>query len=106
MKAADYPDRPVKPTLVSQSPSEIVIEWVEPDNGGLPLTEYLVYWDGDEATAGSGVFTLVETITTPESVTQHTNSAVTPGRLYQFKVVASNEVGDSPMSLAVTIKAA
>lgn len=106
MKASDYPDQPATPTLVSQSPSEIVIEWVEPDNGGLALTEYFVYWDGDEASEGSGVFTLVETITNPESVTSHTNSAVTPGRVYQFKLIAANEVGDSPLSSAVTVKAA
>lgn len=38
--AAEVPDPPAAPTLVSQSPTTIVISWVAPHDRGTPIRDY------------------------------------------------------------------
>ena len=89
--AANWPSKPVTPTLVSQSPNAIKIRWTEPDNGGMPVTGYDVYWNGQAP--GTETYTL--TGSTSADVLEYTESSVVPGTVYKFKIVANNIVGDS-----------
>lgn len=43
--AATKPDKPPTPTLVSQSPSHITIDWATSGNGGSEITDYIVLSD-------------------------------------------------------------
>ena len=45
IKAAQQPDAPAMPTLISQGPSSITISWTAPDNQYDTITDYKVYWD-------------------------------------------------------------
>ena len=44
--AASVPDAPFDLTLVAQSPTANTISWSSPYNGGTPLTDYKIWWDG------------------------------------------------------------
>jgi hypothetical protein len=89
--AANWPAKPAMPSLVSQSPSAITIQWTEPDDGGMPVTGYDVYWDGQAP--GSETYTLTDS--TIADVLEYTETSVVPGTVYKFKIVAKNIVGDS-----------
>jgi hypothetical protein len=45
IKAAQQPDAPAMPTLVSQGPNSITISWTAPDSQYDTITDYKVYWD-------------------------------------------------------------
>lgn len=100
--AANFPDQPQVPTLVSQSPTVLRFKWIAPYNGGMPITNYYIYWDG--AQPGSGTFLLLKNVTS--SILTHNETNIVAGLTYQFKVTATNVIGDSLKSFALTIKAA
>jgi hypothetical protein len=52
--AANFPDQPLVPIMVSQSPYVIKFRWIAPYDGGMPITNYQIYWDG--VNPGSGNF--------------------------------------------------
>jgi hypothetical protein len=113
--AANFPESPMIPSLVSQSPYEITIEWIAPGDNGMPITSYDVYWNGLDPYSLD--YTLVSTISmstgrllqetdTDVNLLQYTNTDVVPGVVYKFKVLATSAVGDSALSSPITIKAA
>ena len=73
-----------------------------PENGGIPITSYTVYWNGLNPT--SNVYTILSIVDANTNTIQAT--PVNSGTTYKFKVLATNDVGDGPLSSALAVKAA
>lgn len=102
--AAAIPDVPTGVTMVSQSPSAITISWISPYNGGTPLTTYKIWWDNG---LGGAPVSFVEKVGSTGVVTTFTlSSGLVTNTVYQIAVKAVNVIGDSPLSTAVSIRAA
>jgi hypothetical protein len=87
---------PAAPTVnasVDTSAGATKLAWDAPADGGSPITGYTVY----RGTSSGG-----ETKDATVSGTSFTDSAVTVGTTYYYRVVASNAVGDSDPSNEVT----
>ncbi len=87
------PSTPLNLDLVSRSDSHIEFKW-DPSisNGGSSLLGYKVYM-----ASGSSDFSeiiLAPSATNPK-ITSHTESSVTAGEVYRFKVSAYNVIGES-----------
>ena len=80
--------------MTDQSATSIEITWERPDNGGTPLTTYTIY--SDQATNG---VTFTEIIASTGLVTTYviTDGIVTDS-IYQFKVLATNVLGNGELS--------
>ena len=89
--AASVPDQPNAPTRVSASLSSISITWVAPDDGGSPLTNFVLYMN--EGT-GSNTFNVID-LSVDAGETTYTKSGLTEGQEHRFILVAVNLVGPS-----------
>ena len=67
------------------------------DNGGSPITDYLIYFDNGLG----GSFQVLAETTTPDL--SYTLTPVVAGTSYRFKVTAKNVVGESLLSSEVSI---
>ena len=105
MIAATKPDKPPKPTLVSQSPTQIQIAWNASADGGSEITDYIVL----SGTDGSSFTPLAPTtgsrLIRSYSITS-TQHLISTGTQYHFKVVAVNAVDQSTPSDAIQVYAA
>lgn len=101
--AATVPGQPDAPTLVSQSKAAISIAWQAPSSdGGDPIIAYEIRWNG-----GTGsVFNAIGTHTDLGDLEFTKDTNLNAGTTYEFKVIATNEVGSSLESSSVAIKAA
>ena len=92
--AATVPDPPLAPTLVSSTKTQISIEWTLQDNGGSTILNYSVL---SKEVGSAGLFTDITADGTLDVVarTFTTDSTLTTGTSFYFKVVATNAVGDS-----------
>jgi hypothetical protein len=63
-------------------------------DGGSPITDYKLYWDDPEDLDG---FILLAENTLPNY--SYTVSGLTAGLKYKFRLVATNIIGDSEMSV-------
>lgn len=85
LMAATLPGAPGQPTRLTSTETTITIQWTVPtDNGGTPITDYLVMWD--EGSGGSFVqagqsLNQLEFTPAQELIT---------GQSYRFKVRAVN----------------
>ncbi len=98
--AANYPEQPLAPTMISQSPNEIVVKWTMPNSGGIPITSYTLWWKE----ASQSTYSILKKDSA--LIRQFTCSTVVPGKTYDFKVMATNVVGDSALSPFLAITAA
>jgi hypothetical protein len=49
--AAELPTAPLDLRLVHSTQSTLTFEWSEPsENGGTPITDYMIYWDAGDST--------------------------------------------------------
>src|SRR6266511_5197994 len=82
---------PAAPLLSGKAGStENVLSWQEPDDHGSAITSYKVYRDGSVlATAGG-------------DARMYTDTAVTPGETYTYRISALNANGEGPLSNAVS----
>ena len=95
--AASVPSAPNAPTLVSQSESAISFTWLALTpalHGGSPGTGYKLYWYDP-----TNLYNFVVLATTTTTNLAYTVSGLTAGLQYQFRIVATNIVGDSEMSV-------
>ena len=75
---------------------EVRLSWSAPaSNGGSPVTDYVI----EQSTNGTTWVTVVDGVST---TTSFEVSGLTNGTAYQFRVSASNAVGDGPSSIAVS----
>ncbi len=83
---------PSAPTLTSATPGDahVVLSWTAPSNGGTAITNYSVYRG-----TTSGGETLFITL---GDVLNYTDSGLTNGLMYYYKVKAVNSVGEGALS--------
>src|SRR2546426_6027004 len=85
------PRAPTGLTSTASLSSQINLSWTAPTkNGGSPITNYKIYRSTSSGTE-TGYVNL-------GNVTSYTNTIVTPGVTYFYKVAAINSVGVSPLS--------
>ncbi|RWS15514.1 twitchin-like protein, partial [Dinothrombium tinctorium] len=84
----DTPDAPGQPKATDWSPTSATIEWTPPINdGGRPIEGYII----EKKDVASPTWQRVNT--SPINKTKFTVPALTPGRTYEFRVIAVNEGG-------------
>jgi hypothetical protein len=89
--------------VISSSQSSITFGWSAPtDNGGTPIRDYKVYWNSG---IDNSPFVLLSG-TTLGFITYTLQTSITPGITYEFKVVATNSIGDSAFSTKLRVIAA
>lgn len=84
---------PGAPTNLSATPgnTQVTITWTAPaDDGGSPIINYKLY----RSTTSSGTYAL---IASPSGLT-YTDTGLTNGQTYWYKVSAANGVGEGPMA--------
>jgi fibronectin type 3 domain-containing protein len=89
---ATVPDPPgLDPGSVSVGDSSVTLTWITPGSGGSPITGFKIY----RGTSSNGE-TLLTTVA--GDVTQFTDTGLTNGTTYYYKVSAVNAVGEGPQS--------
>ena len=85
------PDRPQAPTLAAGD-SQITVSWTAPNDGGNPITGYLVQWkpSGQSFNASRQA---------TDEAPPHVITGLANGAAYQVRVIAINDQGNSPPSL-------
>jgi len=90
------PGRPLlNATRFSATPNVVNLTWQAPDNGGSPITGYKIY---RSTTPGGEGATPIGASTTPG----YTDTTATPNTTYYYQIVATNAVGDGPLSNEVS----
>ena len=88
--------------MASQSETSITITWTQPLSGGDPIPGYKIQWNGGSGSVFSTITTHVDLL----NLSYTRDTTLSPGTTYEFRVIASNEVGDSTPSDSTAIKAA
>ena len=90
----DVPESPGPPSKTDTTSTSISLQWDKPtDNGGRPITGYLVEkFDGH-----SDTWTMLTM--SPTKNTTYTATNLVKGRQYQFRVSAVNDAGQSKPSM-------
>jgi hypothetical protein len=84
------PNRPGAPRIEGYRTNDFaLIQWPEPDDGGVPLRQYRVYRD-----AGTGTEEHIATVEATKRAFVDTQLA--PGNIYVYRVSALNTYGESP----------
>ena len=85
------PDRPQAPTLAAGD-SQITVSWTAPNDGGNPITGYLLQWkrSGQSFNASRQA---------TDEAPPHVITGLANGAVYQVRVIAINDQGNSPPSL-------
>lgn len=90
--AASVPDKPNAPTI-DASYNTVSLTWSAPNNGGVTILDYEIYWDSD-GNSSDDFSSLATTTDTFFSVT----SGIVQGTTYKFRILARNSIGVSPQS--------
>lgn len=103
IQAATLPSPPLNLGTISSSSTSITFGWSVPaDNGGAPVSDYKVYWNGG---IDNNAFGLLSS-TTLGFITYTFQTDIVAGTFYEFKVVAKNAIGDSSFSSKLRVIAA
>ena len=72
--AATVPSTPASPTKLSADLTQITIQWTAPaDNGGTPITGYIVLWD-----VGSGGTSFQQVFSCDKNTLTYTRGGLSP----------------------------
>ena len=85
------PDRPQAPTLAAGD-SQITVSWTAPNDGGNPITGYLLQWKRSGQSFN-------ESRQATDEAPPHVITGLANGAAYQVRVIAINDQGNSPPSL-------
>uniref|UniRef100_A0AAG5CSE1 Twitchin n=1 Tax=Anopheles atroparvus TaxID=41427 RepID=A0AAG5CSE1_ANOAO len=86
------PDTPSAPTVVDWSENHAVLKWPEPDNGGSPITGYII----EKKDKYSPIWEKAIETNSPNPTA--TVGGLVEGNEYQFRVIAINKAGPSDPS--------
>nr|XP_029716085.1 twitchin isoform X7 [Aedes albopictus] len=86
------PDTPSAPTVVDWSENHAVLKWPEPDDGGSPITGYII----EKKDKYSPIWEKACETTSPSPTA--TVGGLVEGNEYQFRVIAVNKAGQSDPS--------
>lgn len=90
---ATSPEKPNPPVCVRGN-AQITLSWTAPNSGGSPITDYIIQRKVNGALDSTYV-TISDGVSTN---TNYTNTGLTNGTLYVFRVAAVNSVGSSVFS--------
>lgn len=91
---ATTPTAPQNLTAVTQSSTEILLDWDTPaDDGGSPITGYKIYV---ESPVGGGFIVLVAN--TMSTDTEYLDTGLSPNTEYNYKIRAINAIGEGSFS--------
>ena len=99
--AAKAPDAPESPTSSFADQTTITIDWTAPYNGGSDITSYTVQWN----LGGPGT-DFYDLSTVSASTLTFTQSGLTTGEIYTFRVFATNYIDPSAPSGTLQVYAA
>lgn len=89
----DEPEEPGKPEIVDYDKDRIDIKWAPPEfDGGAPIIGY----DVERKEPKANRWTKITLKPIPD--TEYADGSVTPGRIYEYRVIAINIAGPSPPS--------
>ena len=88
----DTPERPQNITALEIQSRYLVLTWIEPHDNNAPVLGYLVQYNQPEFDGG-----LMVVLNVSEAMVNIT--ALFPGVIYNFTVIAFNEVGNSSPSV-------
>ncbi|XP_064385915.1 uncharacterized protein LOC135334596 isoform X5 [Halichondria panicea] len=93
------PERPQNVTAVEVTTNSVILEWVEPHDNNAPIRDYKVSYTRPSFLGGTAM-TINSTVETVNITGLH------PGAAYVFKVVAFNDIGESPSGnvMVTTVK--
>jgi len=101
--AASVPSRPQQPWFVSATSSQITLAFSKVnDNGGAAISSYVLYYSESLAESYNPV-TSYNGVSLEWTITQTSEPQMLTGNLYDFKVSAISEIGESELSNSVTI---
>lgn len=90
---------PAAPVLTGIAASQVRLSWTKPLDNGATLTGYTIE---KRTTTGPGAWGAQSTISSASQLSLLIDSGLTPGTSYDFRIKATNPVGDSVVSNTVT----
>lgn len=101
--AASVPSRPSQPWFVSATSTQITLGFSKvSDNGGAAISSYVLYSSESLAETYTPVASY-DGVSLEWTVSQSSEPGFITGSMYDFKVSAVNEIGESDLSNSVTI---
>jgi len=102
--AAGEPAAPTGVTAGSATSTSLTFTWTAPtDTGGVPLTDYQIYWNqGNPSPAGTSLI-YVPLATTGSTAATYTATGLGASRSYGFRVAAINSAGTGDPSPPTTL---
>lgn len=106
--AAESPSRPSRPTYVSSTSTELVIEFgTSASNGGAEITTYTIQVDKEDGNGFVDLSDYTESTTTQTlAIDALDTNALQPGQIYRFRSYATNSATFTGYSLELRIAAA
>jgi hypothetical protein len=89
------PGAPVITTVPGNT--QVTVNWTAPSWGGSVITDYTL-----QRKSGAGSFTTIGAATIDGSSTSYTDTGLTNGTVYTYRLLATNAIGDSAYSAEVT----
>lgn len=101
LRAAAIPIAPPRPVYLSSTDTTITVGLLETtDNGGSLISSYKLYRDDGDLSSQVNIEVSYDGVSSEATAT-----GLTAGKKYRFRHVATNEFGDSPQSLTLTVAA-
>jgi titin len=106
--AAESPSRPSRPTYISSTSTQLVIEFGTSDsNGGAEITSYTIQVDKEDGSGFVDLSAYTESTTTQTLTIDGADaSALQPGQFYRFRSYATNSASFTGYSYELRIAAA
>lgn len=93
---------PNAPVLAGNAASQVRLSWTKPVDNGSTLTGYTVQKRTSDTGSGAGAWGLAALITSAGSLSLLIDAGLTPGTSYDFRIFATNAIGDSAVSNIIT----
>lgn len=91
---ATAPGAPGYPGSREFTPTSVRVEWSLPNTGNAPITEYILQWSQSPSFQGVPV----AQASVGGGTTSYTVNGLSPGVTYWYRVLARNQIGQSPWS--------
>jgi len=88
------PSQPAAP-VVTGAYNSVSLTWTAPNNGGVAITNYDIFWDPDGNLSDEFVY-----LATTANLFYTVSTGITQGTIYKFKILARNTIGVSSQSSA------
>lgn len=93
---------PAAPVLSGNAASQVRLAWTKPADNGATLTGYTIQRRTSDTGSGAGAWGLQAIVTSAGTLGLLIDAGLTPGTAYDFRILATNAVGDSSYSAVLT----